>query len=137
MLSGRSRLPTRYDYDPAYMVKGSADEDGSLHWAEQVLRRSVVDREADMQIKNGNELLKAIDDVLERLRVGAQSFSGTRRCRVCGTGEYINAHSVPWTQLALSEPGGATRMRFFRCTDCRHVQHFVFEQQKLPKAWFD
>jgi serine/threonine protein kinase len=135
MLTGRSRLPMRYDYDPTFVLPKKADDESASHWAEQVLKRVVVDREAEMQIQNGTQMLKAIDDILGRLRVGAQRFSATRTCRVCGTGVYVETPSVPWTQLAVSEPGGRDRMKFYRCSDCGHVQHFFFNDQKAPTAW--
>jgi hypothetical protein len=63
-----------------------------MQWVTRLLRKCVVEREADCAIKDASELLKEIDQTIEALRFGGQVLRRTDgfalRCRVCGLGVF-------------------------------------------------
>ena len=131
MISGLPQLLLWYHREePDYNLESLFPEDDAMKIVNGLLDDIVVQRESLLRVKSADQLLVRVDDALRSIRGRYQMLAGdpTRRCQVCGKGQYV---------LVNSQIGGlpdARTARTYLCKHCGNLQLFYFGAQR-PPAW--
>lgn len=134
MIAGR-RLHLWYlDQDDFNLLNLFPHRSSEMRLARQMLGKCVCENEGAC-LPNASAMIEEIDRIIFILqRHGQQVGPGIDRlCSVCADGIYY-----PVQELSANvgvEPQGSNKFRLFSCSNCGHLQVFLFEQGKEPPAW--
>jgi serine/threonine protein kinase len=123
MVSGKPFLRLWYFNDPEFDIEIMFPNAKELRWITSILERTVVQHEANC-LKDANELLTQVDEVIDALRHGGQTLRRNDmaiRCVVCRTGRGYGEFPGSGETLAII------------CTNCGHVHRF--DQAKTREGW--
>lgn len=137
MLSGQRNLPFWYHRRKEFDIEKLFPDDRYMSWINELLDRCVVEDESNCC--SAEELLTAVDEILEALRRGGEPLADALRpCHVCGKGNYqLGAdESRPSAIADIGLRPNGLSYRVFFCDACGHVQFFrMFESALPPRAW--
>ena len=101
-------------------------------WIDELLDKCVVERENQLKVRDGTELLHEIDDMINAIQVHAipakTVLAIQRHCRICSVGIY-QPHKVGHAGSVATNP--------FKCNSCGHLDFFEARQatsQTRPKT---
>lgn len=133
MLAGKPRLQLWYfDVGDNDLRKMFPNESG-MHFVHDLLRRCVVQHEAQCEIPDAVQMLAVVDQILAAIQRGAQIPSTKRqmKCRFCGLGVYIQTTGYD----AFANNDFNSKNRIFSCNNCGHVELFTFSDRQHPPGW--
>lgn len=143
MISGQPILQLWYYDKPSNDLETRFPDQPEMALVNDLLSKCVVEDESNC-LSDASELLKEVDNTLNRIRVGAGILSSSvkRGCPVCGLGSYSMA--VDRNITAAGNFGiqgrGMQTFRIFACDMCGHVQLFSCPngpEADPPTAWAD
>jgi len=122
MIAGRPACALWYIHEDDTDLEKIFANEGSFLWANELLDKCVVEREGQMRVKNGTELLAEIDTTITAIEGRAvppsQMHQVRRSCRVCGVGEYMRS------QATIGNDVNGRRSIAYECNRCGHIELF-------------
>ncbi|MEW8290652.1 MAG: protein kinase [Candidatus Thiodiazotropha endolucinida] len=105
-----------------------------MRLARQMLGKCVCESEGDC-LPNATAMLEEVDRTIFILQRHGQQVGLDigRHCGVCADGIY-----QPVDELSANvgvEPQDSNKLKLFSCSNCGHLQVFLFERGKEPSAW--
>lgn len=135
MISGKTKMQLwYYDHDDSNLEKLFPDKE-EMPAVNNLLSKCIVQFEKDIKIKNATELLNEINKVIIKVKVQRLAGNDTRKCLVCGNGNYqriANGESKITQNFGLN-PITNSGFKIYRCNGCGHVQLFNFRNTNDPK----
>jgi serine/threonine protein kinase len=132
MVSGKPRFPLWYfDRDP-HDLRTLLPDNPDVLFVQRILEQCVVERSEHCSLRDGTALLRQVDQAIQALNGGAiiPTTTGKMRCRFCGTGVY---QAIAEDKTGTNPSWGAPR-KSYSCTQCGHLETFMFGNQ-APPAW--
>jgi hypothetical protein len=148
MVAGRLRLQREYFDRPENDLMVLFKDDPAMHMVNVILKRCVVEREAQCQT-SASDLVLIVSTYLYMLERGGQLLHVgiPRPCRVCGHGHY-RSDGLPSTQQPFPKEGavglklwtsgseGAMLPVYpFVCDSCGHVEFFTRPAPPPPSEY--
>jgi serine/threonine protein kinase len=125
MLAGQRTCPLWYCLEEKFDLTRRFPDVPEMIWINRLLKKCVVEKEAQMKIKDAKELLFQIDETLRGIESQAvppeviQSDPESFRCSVCSVGHYkrfkFNFYPV------------GSKGKTYQCNECEHVILFYRE----------
>lgn len=138
MVSRTPVLPLWYYDRREYSLTTQFPSDRAMVMLNELLGKCIVENENDC-LADANVLLGEVDDLLGRLQSGKETGLNKtgRPCAVCRTGSYniLADRSNSAVQNFGLNPKGRLSFRIFACSNCGHVQSFVFGDDNELPAW--
>ncbi|MFH1415588.1 MAG: protein kinase [Elusimicrobiota bacterium] len=137
MITGKSRMHGYYYINSENDLRKLLPDDPAGDAVNSLLVKCIREKN-DMFIKNGIQLMEAIDEVLyriDRLTGGGPHIASL--CVVCGEGRYemvIDRNAIRTENFGL-HPSKTHVFRVLQCNNCSNVQLFSFEDGKSVPAW--
>jgi len=118
MIAGRTTCPLWYVVEDKYDLELLFPNRTEMLWINRLLGKCVVEKEREMKLRDGADLLREIDVTLGAVLARAvppDQVLNVRRCRVCFIGKYIDDKS--------GHKGGLAN-NALRCNECGHLDFF-------------
>jgi serine/threonine protein kinase len=134
MVSGKSKLQLWYHNErrfPQYDLRHLVGDTPDVAQVCRILDQSVVEHE-DRCLPDAEALLAAVDTAIASLVQKYQypTLKEPMRCRFCGIGTYEKTGDH-WASMAAAPDTRHT----FACTDCGHIESFVWRRHETPPRW--